>query len=146
MPIYKVTRSVSARPEHIWHFVSDVAHWADLLETVDKVEALDGSELTVGHRFRLEQPGLRPGVWEVTKVDPEEGFEWVSRASGFVMTADHRIARGDARTSILSLSFRFSGLLGAPVGYLFGRKTSDFLNREIGTFKSLGEGLARGIS
>ncbi|MCB1382972.1 MAG: SRPBCC family protein [Notoacmeibacter sp.] len=146
MPIYKVTRSVSAPSECIWRFVCDVTRWADLLETIDKVEPLDGAALTSGHRFRIEQPGLRPAIWEVTKVDPAEGFEWVSRAPGMVMTAGHRLTGADDGTSLLTLEFGFSGLLGTPAGYLFGAKTRDFLTREIDTFARLGEDAARGIT
>lgn len=139
MSRYTVSQSVHAPPTQIWPHLSNIAGWAEVLDTVDKVEALDGSGLAEKHRFRLTQPGLRPTIWTVTNVTPQRGFSWVSRGPVMTMRADHRIKPLDGRRSELTLTFEFSGALGWLLGRLYGAKTRAFLMSEATRFACLAE-------
>ena len=52
-----------------------------------------GDALGVGARVRIEQPKLRPAVWEVSALEPGESWTWVSRAPGIRTTAIHVLER-----------------------------------------------------
>lgn len=140
MRTYTATDVVNARPETLWRFLSDVAHWPDYLDTVESVEPLDHPELALDRQYRVRQPGLKPAVWEVVSLDAPWQFTWRARSPGIVLLADHRIDRVADDQCRLHLGFGFGGLIGWPLALLFGSKTRHFFQSEIVAMKRLAEG------
>jgi len=139
MRTYRVTQRISAPPDVVWKFVSDVLAWPEWLPTFDSVIALTDQELQVGSRYRVLQPKLRPAVWAVTSCRRNESFAWQSSSPGLAMRAVHALRPTSPDTSELSLEFSFSGALSLPAGLLAGKLTQRYISIEAGTFKRLAE-------
>jgi hypothetical protein len=75
--------------------------------------------LRVGSRARVKQPAQRAAVWTVTRLEPNELFEWEARVLGVHMVGRHRITPDGDRcrnTLQIDLSGRGSGVLGKLAG------------------------------
>ena len=130
MPSYDASVSVAATRESVWHLLSAVAKWPEWLPTVISVEPLDGQSLTLGARYKIIQPRLRPATWVVTKLEPPHRFAWESRSPGVLVVADHIIEEPSPGKSNVVLRVSFSGLLGAPIGWLVRSITERYLAQE----------------
>ena len=115
--------------------LSAVAKWPEWLPTVISVEALDGQSLTLGARYKIIQPRLRPTTWVVTKLEPLHRFAWESRSPGVVVVADHIIEEASSGKSNVVLRVSFSGLFGAPIGWLVRPITQRYLAQEAAALK-----------
>ena len=115
--------------------LSAVAKWPEWLPTVISVEPLDGQSLTLGARYKIIQPRLRPTTWVVTKLEPPHRFAWESRSPGVVVVADHIIEEASSGKSNVVLRVSFSGLFGAPIGWLVRPITQRYLAQEAAALK-----------
>jgi len=135
MPTYEASTSINAGPDLVWRVLSDVARWPEWLPTVSKVEPLDGERLSIGSRFVVHQPRLRPATWVVTELAETGRFVWVARSLGLVMLAEHSVAQQSPITSTVTLRFSFNGLLGGIMGRMFRSLTESYLAREAASLK-----------
>ncbi|MCL2658208.1 MAG: SRPBCC family protein [Betaproteobacteria bacterium] len=135
MPTYEASTSINADPDSVWRALSDVAKWPEWLPTVLKVEPLDGERLSVGSRFVVHQPKLRPATWVVTELAETGRFVWVARSPGLVMLAEHDIAQHSSTASRVTLRFSFNGLLGGVMGRMFRSMTESYLAQEAASLK-----------
>jgi uncharacterized membrane protein len=120
--------TIQAAPERVWEVFSDVERWPDWTPTVDSVERLDAGRIHLGARTRIRQPKLPVAVWEVTKLEEGEYFEWVSRAPGITTTGGHRVIstpEGTVATATI--------IQEGPLGWLFGRLYAGLTKRYIAT-------------
>ena len=118
--------TIQAAPERVWEVFSDVERWPDWTPTVDSVERLDAGRIHVGARTRIRQPKLPVAIWEVTKLEDGEYFEWVSRAPGITTTGCHRVVstpEGTVATATI--------IQEGPLGWLFGRLYAGLTKRYI---------------
>ena len=83
----------------------------------------------------MRQPKLRPATWVVTELEPPRRFVWQARSPGLVMIAAHTIEEISAGKSHVTLRFSFTGLLGTPVGWIFGSVTRRCLAQEMASLK-----------
>jgi len=134
MPTYEAFTSINAAPDSVWRALSDVSKWPEWLPTVSKVEPLDGERLSIGSRFVVHQPKLRPATWVVTEL-AETRFVWVARSPGLVMLAEHSVAPQSSTTSKVTLRYSFNGLLGGILGRMFRSLTESYLAREAAALK-----------
>jgi hypothetical protein len=127
----------------VWRRLSDVTAWPTWLPTVRRVQPLDATTLSLGSRFRVVQPKLRPVVWQVVELQAGQRFAWAAASPGLSMLANHTVepAGGGAQ---LDLEFRFEGMLGALVGALAGGITRRYLAVEAASLKAHAEADARG--
>ena len=119
---------IDAGQQQVWDVVTDIESWPERIETVDEVEALTPAPIGVGSRFRLKQPKLPEGTWEVTAWDAPTFFVWRQKASGVTSVAGHRVEALDEGRSCLTVTLEMRGLL-VPI---FGRFYRDLTNRYIG--------------
>jgi uncharacterized protein YndB with AHSA1/START domain len=130
-----VERFVTAAPaETVWRVLADVEHWKDWTPTVLEVTPLTDEGLRVGARYRVQQPGLRPAVYEVTDCTPNVAFTWVQRLPGGELIADHRIAVREGATQV-ELSFSSKGLLANIAAMLFSKKIRNLVATEARSLK-----------
>jgi uncharacterized membrane protein len=111
--------TIDAPPEVVWKLTADIEGWPALTPTIKHVERLDDGPLRVGSRARVKQPAQRPTVWTVTRLEPDERFEWEATVLGMHMTARHHLTpegSGCRSRLELELSGRRAGLLGRLVG------------------------------
>lgn len=126
--------TINATPENVWQILSDIANWTSWTPTVTKVDLLDPAPIKVGSRVYLEQPKLRPAVWQVTEWRPNQNFTWVSQSPGIRAVAEHVISREGAGAR-LKLVVRYEGLMGWLVGAMFGDMTKQYILTEAESLK-----------
>jgi len=130
-----------AGPDTVWQVLADVEHWHDWTPTVVEIKPLSNTGLTVGDRYRVVQPKLRPAIYEVTECIPNKEFTWEQKLSGGAMIAGHRLTSHDGATEV-ELSFTSKGLLANIVGRMFSKMISDYVEIEAKSLKSRCDGLA----
>lgn len=121
---------IAAPAEVVWAVWVDVERWPEWSESVSRVRRLDEGPLAVGSRTRLEQPRLRPAVWQVTELDPEHGFVWTATNGGVTTVASHRIVPIAPNRVRVELAIAHSGLLAPLVGWLTSSLTRRYLHLE----------------
>lgn len=140
MPSYDASISIAAPGEDVWRVLAAVDAWPEWLPTVESVQGLDGSPLKVGFRYTVLQPKLRPATWIVTELDPPRRFVWQARSPGLLMVAEHTVQESLSGNSHVTLRFSFSGMLGAPIGWIFRSVTERYLSQEAAALKHRVEG------
>ena len=138
-----VERFVTSAPaEMVWRILADVEHWKDWTPTVLEITPLTGEGLRVGARYRVTQPGLQPGVYEVTDCTPNLAFTWVQRLLGGELIADHRIETRDGSTQV-ELSFSSRGFLANIATTLLSKKIRDLVATEARSLKKRCDAMAK---
>lgn len=137
---------VKASPAAIWQVLADVERWPTWTPTTLKVEPLTPGGLRVGARYRVAQPKLRPGIYEVTECRPHHAFTWIQKAPGATMVADHRLTASDHTGTEVELSFSTEGLLGGVLGKMYGKLIADYVATEARSLKKYCESLATAAS
>ncbi|MCG8919905.1 SRPBCC family protein [Actinokineospora sp. PR83] len=122
--------ATSAPPAAVWSVYTDVARWPDWTASVTSVHPLDPGPLALGHRVRIKQPRLPAAVWVVT--DLADGESWTWTAPGLRTTATHHVgaAADGSGGSLVRLSLRQEGPLGAVLGRLTAGLTDRYLALE----------------
>lgn len=132
---YTASVSIAAPHESVWSVLAAVSRWPGWVPTVISIESLDSSSLSIGARYKIVQPKLRPTIWIVTSVEPPRRFAWESRSPGILVVADHIIEAASPGTCNLVLLVSFSGFLGALVGRLLRSITERYLAQEAAALK-----------
>lgn len=127
---------VKASPAAIWQVLADVERWPTWTPTTLHVEPLTPGDLRVGARYRVVQPKLRPGIYEVTECTPHKAFTWIQKAPGATLVADHRLTAADHTGTEVELSFATEGLLGSVIGRLYGKLIADYVATEARSLKA----------
>jgi hypothetical protein len=109
----------------------DIVAWAQWTPTFRSVEALDGSALQVGRRYRVRQPRLPAAVWTVDRVEPGRSFTWHSSAPGVVTRAEHVVTATSGTTSTVRLVLEQTGPLAGLVALVYGGLIRRFLATEL---------------
>jgi uncharacterized membrane protein len=135
---FSVAVNINAPPQRVLAVLCDVERWPEWSSTVTHVQRLDRGPFAVGSRARVLQPKLRPAVWQVTELDGNRSFTWVTRAPGVRMTAGHCVeAQGGG--SRAALSFEISGLLGPIVSRLYRGLIQQYVATEASGLKRRSE-------
>lgn len=135
---FNVVVDIAAPPSRVWAVIADVERWREWTASITRIELLDGT-FHEGARARVRQPKLPPAVWQVTRVEPERGFTWVSRSPGALVTAHHDIEAVGAASRV-TLAIRYEGLVGRLVGRLFAGITRRYVRMEADGLKRRAEG------
>jgi uncharacterized membrane protein len=134
---------IDAPVQVVWQVFSDVERWPEWTESVTSLVGQDGSDLAVGKRFSIKQPGMSKLTWKVTDIDPGLSWTWVQRAPGARAIARHDvIAQPDGRTMVRQ-QLEQRGILGALVARLMITKTKRFLELEAQGLKTRAEQIHR---
>lgn len=130
---------IEAGQQGVWDALSDLESWPRLIETVDSVEPLTPGPISQGSRFRLEQPKLPEGIWEITEWNPPSYFEWRQRSGGVTNVAGHRVeALGDDRAR-LTLTIDMRGLMAPIVGLFMKGLITRYMSLEAQGMKRAAE-------
>jgi Polyketide cyclase / dehydrase and lipid transport len=119
----------SAPVETVWGILADVKNWNAWTPTILEITLLSGGGLRVGARYLVNQPGLKPAIYEVIRCVQNEAFAWVQKLPGGQLIADHRIASRDGATEV-ELSFASEGLSAHLACALFSKKLRQFVAME----------------
>lgn len=138
--------SIDAPPERVWTVLADVSRWPEWLPTVSAVEPLDAPPLTLGARYRVLQPKLRPAIWTVTLLEPGQRFAWESQSPGMRAIGDHRVAPSPSGGTDVVLRVDFQGPVAFLAKLLAGGLTQDYVAREARALKERVEAGEAGAS
>ncbi|MEI2770722.1 MAG: SRPBCC family protein [Candidatus Competibacter sp.] len=142
MHIYRAQQDITATASEVWNALANVTVWPEWLPTVLEVQPLAGQVLSVGAKFKIIQPKLRPTVWEVTELHPGENFAWQASSPGLMLWANHTVVELPDRRSEVLLEFRFSGILAPLIALLAGSVTKRYLAIEVASIKRRAEVIA----
>jgi uncharacterized protein YndB with AHSA1/START domain len=123
---------IDAPPATVWALISDVRGWPELLpDTVTRVTPVDAARPEeVGAQYRMEQPRIPKGTWEISEWSPPHHFTWSSRSPGVVTTGRHVVEPRPEGGSRATLSIEWSGPLAGPVRLAYGRLTQRYVDIE----------------
>lgn len=133
---------VNAPRDAAWRVVTDIERMPEWTASMRRVQRLDAGELRVGSRAHIEQPGLRPATWTVTRLEPGHLFEWETVSPGVRVVGTHTIeAQGDALCC--STEIRMSGWLAPLLARLLRARVARYIGMELEGWKRRSETLAR---
>jgi uncharacterized membrane protein len=138
----EVSVHVDADASKVYGIFVDVEHWPEWTDSVDSIERLDDGPFTVGSRVRIKQPRMRPMVWQVTEVVPDESFTWETKAVGVTSRASHHIASAADGGCDVTLRITQRGAFAPVVGVLFDRVVKRYMQMEADGAKRRAEGSA----
>ena len=134
---------IDAPPQLVWEVFSDVEHWPEWTASVTSLVGRDGSNLAVGKRFSIKQPGMSKLNWKVTEIDPGSSWTWVQRSPGVRVSARHWVIPQPNGRTLVRQQLDQRGVVGALVGRLMVKKTRRFLEQEAQGLKARSEQLGR---
>ena len=126
---FNVAVDIDAPPEKVFAVLCDVERWPEWTPSVTRVQRLGTGPFAIGSSAHVRQPKLRPAVWQVTELEENRNFTWVTRAPGLRMKAGHLIERQGAGSRAL-LSFELSGLIAPVVSRLYGGLIAQYIATE----------------
>ncbi|MFA7250179.1 MAG: SRPBCC family protein, partial [Dehalococcoidia bacterium] len=112
----------------------DIARWPQWTPTVTAVEVLDPGPVRTGLRVRLTQPGNRPAVWTVTRVEEGRAFAWETRALGMRVEGIHRLEPVATGTRV-TLAVEVTGVTAPILGWIVARVSRRFIPQEAAALK-----------
>lgn len=130
---------IDAPASVVWDVFSDVEQWPAMTPSVRRVTPLDGSELAVGRRYRIEQPRFPALVWEVTELVPGRAWTWVQRSPGGTTTAVHEVQGTGATTCTVRQQIDQRGPIGTIVALLTKKLTPRYMDQEAQGLKARSE-------
>lgn len=139
------SRTVEASPATAWQVLADVESWPQWTASMTRIERLDQGPLQTGSRVRIEQPGMRPMTWTITRFEPESRFDWETRAPGIRITASHTIE--STQEGLLCTNDVHTGGWLAPLfAPMIGKRTRRYVDMETDGWKQRSETLEGAIS
>jgi uncharacterized membrane protein len=139
MKTVNVMVNIDAPAHRVFQILCDVEKWPEWTPTMQSVQRLDAGPFAVGSQARVVQPKLRPAVWQVSAMDTDANFTWVSKLPGLRMEAGHAVVTAGAGCRV-ALTIAMSGALSSIAGMMYGRRIAEYVNAEAQGLKKRCEG------
>ena len=94
-----------------------------------RVTRLDKGPFQVGSRARVVQPKLVPSTWQVTELEENLGFAWLSSSPGVRAIGGHWIEPRNGGSRV-TLCVQFYGLFGPLLHWVLSGITEQYLRME----------------
>ena len=120
---------IEAPPEKVFAVLCDIERWPEWTSTMISVRRLQSGPFAVGSTAQVRQPKLRPTVWQVTELDENRNFTWITRSPGLRMKAGHLVEPHGTGCRV-ALSFEMSGLMAPLVSRLYGSLIDEYVATE----------------
>lgn len=134
-PRFSITFDVDAPPRRVFDVMKDVERWHEWTPSVTSITLRPPGQLEVGGRAVIRQPKFPPAMWEISAIDPDRSFTWVSRAPGVRVFAHHSVEPTTNGTRV-TLSLAYDGLLGGVIAKLTEGITNRYLQMEADGLKA----------
>jgi hypothetical protein len=118
MSVEPISIDIEAPPAKIFAVLCDVESWPEWNASVTSITRMDKGAFGLGSRALVQQPGLKPAVWQVIAFADGRRFTWVTVNPGIRTEGDHVIDPAGAGSRV-TLSLRFSGLLAPLVRRIY---------------------------
>jgi uncharacterized membrane protein len=137
---YSISKTViiNARPEFIFKILADVVTWNLWTKSVKSIRLLNKNSFDKGTKVRVVQPKLLPITWEVTEIEKDKSFTWVSNPIGLKMTAKHIIEQKSDAT-LVELITIYEGALAGLIYIMTAGLTNKYMTMEINGLKEESE-------
>lgn len=126
---FKVVVDINAPPDKVFEVMTDVERWPEWNSAVTSVRRMNDGPFVVGTKAQVRQPKLLPAIWQVTDIDRPRRFIWITRSPGVEVEAGHCV-EADGAGSRVTLTLRFSGLLGRLASRIFGGLSQRYIATE----------------
>jgi uncharacterized protein YndB with AHSA1/START domain len=136
---YEFQVSIAAPVARVWATLTDVERMPEWTESMTRVRRLDDGPLAVGSSARIEQPKLRPMVYTVTELVPEQTFTWAASTPGLRVVATHRLTAGDRDVTLVNV-VEVTGLLAPLLPPSIRERTRRYVELEAEGLKRQAEG------
>jgi uncharacterized membrane protein len=137
----EVSVEIDRSPDVVWPILVDIERWPEWTPSVRAVERLDRTPFGIGTRVRIQQPKLKPMVWQVTDFQPGYLFTWRASSVGIVIDGYHTV-RASSRGSVVTLALKQTGWLSPVVEALFGNISRRYVEMEAQGLKRRCEAVA----
>ena len=129
---------VNAKPEIIFKILTGVANWNLWTKSVKSITLLNKNSFDKGTKVKVVQPKLLPITWEITEIEKDKSFTWVSNPIGLKMTAKHIIKqKGDA--TFVELITIYEGIFSGLIYIMTAGLTNQYMTMEINGLKDEAE-------
>jgi len=129
---------VNARAEIIFKILIDVRNWNLWTKSIKRIELLNKSNFETGTKIKIVQPKLLPITWEVTEIEKDRSFTWVSNSIGLKMTARHAIVQKEEGTFVELVTI-YEGILSGLIYKMTSALTNEYMTMEINGLKEEAE-------
>ena len=133
---YRISKNIIiyARPEQIFRVLADIENWNLWTSSIKRIAIINGIKFNKGTKARIVQPKLLPALWEITEIEKNKYFTWVTKYIGLKMTGKHIIETKNNVTSVESVII-YEGILAKLFYRLTSSLTSQYLTMEINGLK-----------
>lgn len=133
---YRISKNIiiNARPEQIFRVLADIENWNLWTSSVKRITLINDIKFSKGTKARIVQPKLLPALWEITEIEKNKYFTWVTKYIGLKMTGKHIIETKNNITSVESVLI-YEGILAKLFYKLTSSLTSQYLTMEINGLK-----------
>jgi uncharacterized membrane protein len=137
---YSISKTilVNARAEIVFKILIDVGNWRSWTRSIKRIELLNKKNFEIGTKVKVVQPKLLPITWEVTELEKDKSFTWVSNSIGLKMTARHILVQGDKGTFV-ELTTIYEGILSGLIYKITAALTDEYMTMEIDGLKEEAE-------
>ena len=139
---YKISKTinVNARPEIIFKILAEIGNWNLWTKSIKSITLLNKNILEKGTKVKIVQPKLLPITWEVTEIEKDKSFTWVTNSLGLRMTAKHIIEPKDDASSVKLITI-YEGILAGLIYKMTFGLTNQYMTMEIEGLKEEAEKL-----
>jgi uncharacterized protein YndB with AHSA1/START domain len=130
---------IDASQSRVWEVLVDVESWPEWTASMTSVRRLENGPLRIGSSARIEQPKLRPMVWTVNELVPEQAFTWTAKVPGVVVTGKHTLTALDEGRTRLALAAEGSGPLAFLTDLLTRSRVRKYVTLEAAGIKAAAE-------
>ena len=128
----------NAKPETIFKILTDVGKWNLWTKSVKRITLLNKNNFDRGTKVRVVQPKLLPITWEVTEIENDKFFTWVSNSMGLKMTTKHIIEKKNDATFVELITI-YEGILAGLIYIMTSGLTIKYMTMEINGLKEEAE-------
>jgi hypothetical protein len=126
MRLFPAVTNIKAPPALIFSVLCDIERWPQWNRAVLSVKRLDGGEFKAGSKALVRQPELPPATWQVTELEENKSFTWVTRRPGLEIIGDHFIEAGENGSKV-TLCLRYTRLLSPLLGLIYRRLSQRYV-------------------
>ena len=139
---YRISKTinVNAGPEIIFKILTEIGNWSLWTKSVKSIKLINKNIFEKGTKVKISQPKLLPTTWEVTEIQKDRSFTWVTNSPGLRMTAKHIIEPKDDATTVKLITI-YGGILAALIYKMTSGLTNQYMTMEIEGLKAEAERL-----
>jgi uncharacterized membrane protein len=127
---------IEAKTELIFEVLSGIENWNKWTKSIQKIEIQGDKTFKIGLKAKVFQPKLFPAIWEITDINSNYSFTWITKNIGLKMTGHHTIESIANGKSVVELTMTYEGFLSKFYYKLTSSLTTKYLEMEANGLKT----------